>query len=275
VANDTQDWTSVSVSTEQLLPGTPFTVPADGAAHDLGTFTLPEGTQALGFTFPNPAQIALLSVLGTVSTVDYAKHSFAGEAEVVYVGVFPKLDTTVDIKVTTNAGGGNALVGVVILFGSRLTSLDPSSPQAVVLQTPLGFAVTSDVDASNRISEAVSLRFANPAPWQAGTQRAPINSVNVASNGVSVLVPGVANQHIYPGRYSFSEGGGNGAGGGRWTIQDTTGAAIADFLTSGNRGPVGEGTFEGEPLAVGVGLQVRNGGGNAEIFAGFLSYQQF
>lgn len=135
MANDVPDWTSVSLVGEKALTGSPFTVARDGLVHDLGSVNLVQGTKALCFVTNPMTAIQHLSCVGSVTGFDYGVLPPSGAVAPAYVRMLPVIDPAVDIKVTTDAAGGNITLGIAFILSDQLSDLDsiaiPPSAQAI------------------------------------------------------------------------------------------------------------------------------------------------
>lgn len=162
---DVPDYSSVAVSRQAAVPGSPFTVPNDGAQHDLGNVDIPVDAQAIVMATTGVIHINGFSMLGVTTGIEYVPAGLPTQ-RISYIRVLPSIDTKLDVKVLTANVPGNTVLYFGILSGQQLIDLDVFAPAPVFLQTSAGTNVETDsgLGAASRLG--VSLANARPAPWQ-------------------------------------------------------------------------------------------------------------
>jgi hypothetical protein len=249
-------------SPQEEIPGSPFTIPNDGFAHALGTFQVPSGAHGVGFTFPVPANIAQLQVVGANSGVDYAANSLAGVTETVTVKLYSGIDTAITVTVTTINTGGNSTVYGVFILDTLVVTIDTDEPGRVVLVTNLGKVYSQDTASTGQISLAVSERYANPAPWQAPNISNGYSTGSLAAGGTIVIVAGGgANVRTRLFKVTVNVSGfANGFG----SIECPSGTERAQW--NGLQSNTQEYSFEGLDCGLNAGVLIRNKAGGASSF---------
>lgn len=259
---------------DSAIPGSPFTLPLDGAQHDLGQVTLIPGTQAILVMCPTATDLTVISVVGTTSGAQYPPTNTTSPSSFNYIRVFPSDDPVVDLKITTAAVGGSIKVFVSLLSVTSMVEIDPANASGVFLETTIGNPISTDGNALG-LSLNVSESRATPALWQAAQLPA---SLAETATGTFTLVPAVAGQVIRVFGWSLASDG-VGASGTRSHLIPHGGSNNAIAWLSGAGGAGGVGAVAGH--AGGVALPVNTAldfvvdflaGGNTALAA--VTYSQ-
>lgn len=196
--NDVPDWTSVAVSSEQAVPGSPFTFARDGLGHDVNGVQLPIGCKALGVVTASSADIVLLTVTGTTTGTQYQSILLQGFSKILYCRVHQQVDPVVNLHFVILSGAGNAIVGAVFLFSDSIVSLDTLVESPVFLMDSSGNLLAADSAAVGGNRLGVSLARSDPAPWQQANANGSFAQGTIASGGTLTVIPaGGVNVNTY------------------------------------------------------------------------------
>lgn len=264
---------AVDTSAPTILLGTVTAV--GGGIGGTGTFNVPLNAYALAL-LPELAGVAAtitaLNVQGVTSSDFYLRDlSFPGgalPAAPIYVplGTQP-IDTQVTVGFSVSGGAGQPAINVIALLAPIAT--------ASILTGVGNVSITNGQDTSTNAGGSVPVvpaEFYTPAPWQAPAFNAGINAVSVNSGASQLIIAASALKTVYLHEFSFSQDGANAAS--HWTLQDTTGAVVADFFDANVRKVFAQGSFGGVPLTSGRGLQMVNNGAAASFLGGYVTYSQ-
>jgi hypothetical protein len=140
----------------------------------------------------------------------------------------------------------------------------------VVLVTPGNFNIIIDDQGAGNVNLGTSQLNARPAPWQSPNKVSiPIGS-SIAAAGVLNLVGAVGGQTVRLFACSLAVDAVLATG--TLQLEDTTPTVIHQFSTSTS--PCNPYTAPGEARGVGLGIQLRNPSGSAQIVRGSLVYSQ-
>lgn len=187
--NDLPDWTSAAVSSEQAIPGSPFTFARDGLGHDVNGVQVPIGCKAIAAVTAVSSDIALWTVTGTTTGTQYESIVLQGFSKVLYCRVHQQVDATVNLHFAISSGAGNAIVGVVFLFSDTVVSLDALVENPVFLMDGGGNVLAADTAQSGLRRLGVSLALSDPAPWQQANVNGFFAQGTIASGGTLTVIP--------------------------------------------------------------------------------------
>jgi hypothetical protein len=272
MANDTPDYSTVTVTPETPIPSSPFSLARDGLHHLINGVQLPIGCQWLCFAANPATTINALVVTGTTTGIDYASSLLAGADLLLYVRVHQAIDPVVNLDLLIAAGAGTATVGICFGFTPTVIDLDTLVPNPAFLVSPADQALLTAPGVGGGLHLAVTEQFAFPSQWQVPDTNKPIAAVSVAAGGTLPLIALVGGKTVRLFDYSFSQDASNAAS--HWALQDDTGAAVASYFDAAVRKVFAEGSFGGMPLGLGRGLQIVNNGANASFLGGFINFTQ-
>lgn len=277
-----------TITVETISTRQPLTLAPGQASLVVGTNTsnqvalqLQTGTQAIALLVDVPGNISGINLIGNVTGQDYAANivtagASLGNQQQFRFPIESAWDTTITLKITTNASGG-ATAWASAVLDPEVTwqaSQEPIGAQVLAYnQHQIGYEDNVTPGGSLGASLLVSMVRAHPAPWQApNVQGIPLNfQLNAGASGT--LQAGVAGKQLRMFGMAYLPGGV--VAGSSLHYRTTTGPTdfyVDDTSQGGYR------TYDGDGGIIGVtgdALIVTNiGGANGPFILGGMGVSQ-
>lgn len=202
---DVPDYSSVTVSSENAIPNSPFSFARDGATHNINGVQIPVGTQWLVIGTETATDISNVTITGTTSSIDYAFNTIAQLSPLLYVRVHPTIDGTVNIGIGMANGSGNASVAISFGDAPTVVDLDPDAPAGVYLETDTSVRVSTPLNSGGAPDIGVQIENTHPPAGLSANVNGAIGVGSIAAGATFTFFGGGgAGVHTYLRRVEFS-----------------------------------------------------------------------
>lgn len=203
--NDVPDYSSVTVSSENAIPNSPFSFARDGLTHNINGVQIPVGTQWLVIGTQNTTDISNVVVTGTSTNVDYAFNTLSQLSPLTYVRVHPSLDPTVNIGIGMANGSGNATIAIAFGASPTVVDVDPAAPSGVFLESDVSVRISTPLNSGGAPDIGVQIENTHPPAGTSANVNGPIGVGSIAAGATFTFFGGGgAGVHTYLRRVTFS-----------------------------------------------------------------------